>query len=122
MAKDEFVEEWEPDWAAAKASLAQWRREHARATMVEIEDAVDEQIDAMRARMLEGVAMESAAARFARRDARERPQCQACGCPLISRGEAERTLITTGEREVRLRRTYAHRIPIRDVGWSFPPR
>jgi hypothetical protein len=120
MANGELGEAWAPQWAAAKASIVDWRREHPRATMREIEDAVDEQMDAMRAQMLGDVAVESGAARFAGKNSRERPVCQACGCPLISNGAAERTLTTTGGREVHLRRSYAH-CPGCELE-LFPPR
>ena len=120
MASDELGEMWVPQWTAARASILEWRRDHPRATMREIEEAVDEQMDAMRAQMLGDVAVESASAKFAGKNIRARPVCQACGCPLISNGAAERTLTTTGGREVHLRRSYA-RCP--GCGLElFPPR
>ena len=108
MARDAFVDTWDPEWETTKGSVAQWRREHPRATLREIEEAVDWQVNALRARMLQDVAMASGAAQFAHAPARERPQCQGCGRPLVSRGAGERTLTTNGGQEVRLRRAYAH--------------
>lgn len=120
MARDAFVDDWDPHWAETKGSVAQWRREHPRATMREIEEAVDQQIDGLRARMLQDVAMESGAAQFAHASARDRPQCQGCGRPLVSRGARERTLTPTGGREVRLRRAYGQ---CQGCGLElFPPR
>ena len=65
MARDAFVDTWDPEWETTKGSVAQWRREHPRATLREIEEAVDWQVNALRARMLQDVAMASGAAQFA---------------------------------------------------------
>jgi len=100
--------------------MAQWRREHPRATLTEIEDAMDERLSALRAEMLRDMALASQAASFAGASEGERPTCPSCGQGLVSRGEAERTLLTTGGRDIRLRRSYAH---CSGCGLElFPPR
>ena len=111
---------WREDLGAASESMAQWRREHPRATLTEIEDALDERLDALRARMLEETVLASEAAAFAGANEAERPGCPACGEGLVSLGTAERRLLTDGGREVRLRRGYG-RCP--SCGTElFPPR
>jgi YgiT-type zinc finger domain-containing protein len=86
--------------------MGRWRQEHPRATLSEIEAALDERIGATRAQMLEEAVLASEAATFAGKGKRERPGCPACGQALVSRGEAERTLTTTGGRDIRIRRSY----------------
>ena len=111
---------WREDFEAASTAVAQWRREHPRATLTEIEDALDERLHAVRGRMLEEMVLVSGAAVFAGAEEGERPRCPGCGDCLVSLGVAERRLMTTGGREVRLRRAYG-RCP--SCGTElFPPR
>ena len=111
---------WAPGWAALTASVAQWRREHPQATLTEIEMALDERLVVMRTQMLEDPALASQAATFAGAARTARPKCSDCGQALVSRGEVERTLITSGGRDIRLRRSYAH---CPSCGLElFPPR
>jgi predicted RNA-binding Zn-ribbon protein involved in translation (DUF1610 family) len=105
---------------AAAEGMAQWRREHPRATLSEIEDALDERLAAVRSEMLVETVMTSPAAQFAGASPSERPTCPECGDRLVSRGQAERRLTTVHGQDVRLRRNYAH---CRSCGLElFPPR
>jgi hypothetical protein len=99
--------------------MAEWRVQHPRATLSEIEAALDERLASGRARMLQDVALASAAADLSAVDAGERPCCPECGHALEAHGQGERTLRTTYERPVTLRRSYA-RCPACGVG-LFPP-
>lgn len=103
--------ELEGRWAAGLsnvgAEIAQWRREHPRATLTEIEDALDGRLAVMRTQMLVDTVMTSPAASFARAPRTQRPKCPECGERLVSRGQAERTLTTTQGQHIRLRRSYA---------------
>jgi hypothetical protein len=100
--------------------MAEWRREHPRATLTEIEEALDGRLLDLRARVLEDVVAASAAASFAGMAKRDRPRCPLCDEPLTSRGEAERRLQTSGGREIRVRRSYGQ---CPRCGLSlFPPR
>ena len=102
------------------ASMARWRQEHPEATLTEIEDALDERLGRVRAQMLQDAALASAATTFAGAKPRERPKCPDCGSALMSRGQAERRLLSTGGQEIRLRRSYA---ACRSCGLElFPPR
>lgn len=99
--------------------MVEWRVQHPQATFSEIEAALDERLATVRARMLQDVALASAAADLSAQPAEERPRCAECGHPLEAHGQEERTLRTTDERPVTLRRSYA-RCPACGVG-LFPP-
>jgi YgiT-type zinc finger domain-containing protein len=84
--------------------LRDWRAAHPRATFAEIEAVVDERLNGMRARMLEDLALASAAAE----EAGGLPgPCPECGQPLQRRGTQTRTLTVQGDQPVHLRRPYA---------------
>ena len=102
------------------AAMARWRREHPRATLTEIEEAVDERLAAVRTRLLVETVMTSPAACFGGVPRAERPRCPECGERLLSRGQAERTLATTHGQDLRLRRSYGH-CPACGLE-LFPPR
>jgi hypothetical protein len=120
VASEQFQGSWSAEFGEVSEAMARWRREHPKATLSEIEDALDERLAGMRSQMLVDVVMESTAANFAGAPATERPRCPGCEGRLLSRGQAERTLVTTGGQEIRLRRGYAH---CPSCGLElFPPR
>ena len=81
--------------------------QHPRATLKEIEVALDERLGRLRARMLEDAALASAAAEWEGAGAGERPVCAQCGQVLEGRGvSGVRHLQTQGGREIVLRREY----------------
>jgi len=110
---------WSEDVASVWTGMADWRATHPKATFTEIEMALDERLNQVRARMLEDLALASTAADLATASAAERPRCERCGVVLHARGSSERTLLTHGGAAVRLRRTYAA-CPTCGDG-SFPP-
>jgi hypothetical protein len=83
----------------------EWRREHPKATLTEIERALDARWAKTRAVLLTDVAQASASADFAGKDA-ERPHCPACHVPVVARGKHERSLRTHGDRRIHLERDY----------------
>lgn len=97
------------DWVAlfseVDAGMREWRREHPRATLTEIEKALDERWAKTRARIITDVAHASAAADFGGAGA-ERPRCPDCDVPLQARGKHPRALRTHGEQAVHLERDY----------------
>jgi predicted RNA-binding Zn-ribbon protein involved in translation (DUF1610 family) len=104
------------DWEAEEARWAQrigavagrmrgWRAAHPRATFREIADAVDAELDPLRARLLADAATASPAARFTE-EAGERPACPTCGGAVIGRGRRRRRLTTRGDATVELERAY----------------
>ena len=120
MKSSELEAKWAPGLADLGAAMAQWRREHPRATLTEIEDALDERLAAVRAQMLVDTAVASQAASFAGVPPTERPRCPGCDARLVSQGPSERTLATTRGQELRLRRSYGY---CPGCGLAlFPPR
>src|SRR5947208_4786441 len=84
--------------------MAEWRGQHPRATLSEIEAALDERLARVRARMLQDTARARAATDLSAVPAVERPCCPDCGQVLEARGQEERTRRTTYERPVTWRR------------------
>lgn len=99
--------------------LTQWRKEHPQATWAEIEAAVDEQINQLRAQLLQNVVQMGETQDWRKLPEAERPKCATCGKLLWARGEQTRYLQTTGGEAVKLTRTYGA-CPTCGVGF-FPP-
>ena len=100
--------------------MKEWRLQHPRATFREIEAALDERWAKMRARMLQDLALSSAAAKVSEEEQAERPRCPKCDGPLEARGEQSRTLTTNYNQPVKLTRSYTY-CPACEAG-LFPPR
>src|SRR5438132_2514445 len=86
--------------------MTQWRKEHPRATWAEIEAAVDERINQLRAQLLQDMVQMGESEQWKQKPQAERPRCATCGKPLLARGEQTRYLQTTGGEAVKLTRTY----------------
>ncbi len=117
MQPEELQAHWEEEGADVFAAVAQWRAAHPKATLAEIEQAVDEQINRLRARMIEQTAQASAAASH---DASQVLVCERCGAPLQGRGRAKRSWQTHGGQQVEVERTSVS-CP-QCGGGFFPPR
>jgi uncharacterized protein (UPF0212 family) len=98
------------------SGMLEWRMHHPKATLSEIEDALDERLSKMRARMLEDLALASAAVNVSEAEAK----CAECGSKLESRGQKTRKLKTHHNRDITLRRGYG-KCPKCGAGF-FPPR
>lgn len=83
-----------------------WRREHPRATMTEIEAALDQEWYALRARLLEELAVASPTG-GTDGEKPARPRCPVCGKQAVLEGRRDRLLDTPGGHSIRLRRWYA---------------
>lgn len=103
-----------------RPALAAWRAAHPRATMWEIEGAVEEQLAGLRAELIEELAKGSPLRDLGKVPEGERPRCERCGATLRARGQRRRTLRGKGGRPVVLERSYAD-CPTCGVG-VFPPR
>jgi hypothetical protein len=99
--------------------MTQWRKEHPKATWAEIEAAVDERINQLRAQLIQDVVQMGETEEWSQRPEEERPKCATCGKPLLARGEQTRFLQTMGGEAVKLTRTYGT-CPACGVGF-FPP-
>ena len=103
MNPEELQKPWQEQAEEAMAAVAQWRVAHPKATLAEIEHAVDERLNRLRARLIEQSAQASAAAGS---EASQGLVCQECGQPLQARGKARRTWQTQGGQQVEVERTY----------------
>jgi len=113
------VQRWAGDAESVWTGMADWRAAHPKATFSEIEAALDERLDRLRARLLADLALASASADLSAASGEERPRCEQCGTVLQARGMSDRTLQTQGGAEVRLRRSYASCAQCGDG--TFPP-
>jgi hypothetical protein len=69
-------------------NMQQWRKEHPKATLKEIEIALDQQMGMLRARMLEKLATDSPSAQPS---SEEGAACSNCETPLQNRGKKKTT-------------------------------
>src|SRR5947209_4574514 len=86
--------------------MTQWRKEHPHATWAEIEAAVDERMNQLRAQLIQDVVQMGESEPWSEMPPEERPTCATCGKPLSARGEQTRFIQTTGGEAVKLTRTY----------------
>lgn len=98
--------------ADAQARLAQWRRDHPRATLREIEGEVDRHLASLRATLITQVAHQE-------QDG-TRPTCPGCGAAMHRVGTRERAVLTAQDAVVTLRGA-GYRCPACGAG-LFPPR
>ena len=117
--KAAYEQHWHEVAQEVLLEMNTWREEHPTATMQEIEEEVDTRIARMRARLVEGLAMSSAAAEGGSRASDQPACCPTCGGVLQARGKQVRKLTTTGEQTVRLERSYGY-CP-KCQGGFFPP-
>src|SRR5690348_6680582 len=107
--------QWEEGAQAVFLGLREWRALHPQATLREIEVELDRRWAALRGQMLADLALASAATAVA---APTPPVCPQCGGTLRDEGVRQRTLWTTGQAAVTLRRDYATCIA---CGYRFFP-
>lgn len=100
--------------------MREWRALHPKATLREMETELDGRLAHVRARMLEDMALASAAADWADTPTGLQPLCPDCGKPLQLRGSGTRTLQTHGGHALALERSYGV-CPACGAG-LFPPR
>ena len=86
--------------------MSEWRKEHPKATFREIEAAVDERVNQLRAQLIEDLVQLGETEEWSQKAEAERPQCAMCGQPLSARGKQTRFLQTNGGEAIKLRRTY----------------
>jgi len=117
---DELESRWQPLSHQVIHAMKEWRREHPRATLQEIETALDEQLARLRAQMLQDTALTSPSADLPTMSEAERPRCSQCGTLLTAQGSQTRTLVTEHDQTIQLARSYAT-CPQCGAG-LFPPR
>ena len=114
----EFGGRWSELGREVMKEIKQWRLSHPKASLNEIEQALDERLGRMRARMLEDLVQASDATRWDEQMT-ARPRCPQCDEELVGRGQHVRELETEHHQQLRLDRTYAS-CPRCNVG-LFPP-
>ncbi len=101
-----------PGWRALSDAVGRelitWREAHPKASLSQIEEAVFEAMQRLRARALQQVVMTSAVADVAAQSTGERPTCPTCGGRLEPRGRQVRTIRPARQRTpLELNRSYA---------------
>jgi hypothetical protein len=109
----------EPGGADLQARLRQWRREHPQATFDEIEDAVQQEIVALQAQLVEEVLAASPAAADGEPVPAAGPLCAGCGTPMQRSGQRTRTVLSRLGQPIPLERAY-YVCPACGAG-LFPP-
>ena len=116
----EFDGRWSDLGREVMEQIKQWSLSHPKASLDEIEQALDERLGRLRARMLEDLAEASDAVRLDELTVK-RPRCPQCDEELIGRGQELRELETHHGQQVRLERSYAS-CPRCGVGLPPPGR
>lgn len=103
----DFDVKWPAVAEEVMSGMKEWRIEHPRATLREIERALDERLAKMRVRMLADTALASVAAEMTNAEEREPVVCPECGEKLEARGKQARWLTSQHNQTLRLERSYA---------------
>ena len=114
---EEKLEQWRELSEEVLVGMQEWRVQHPKASMVEIEKEIDQRLARLRARMLQDTAMVSEARDW--QQAEEKPVCPECGEELQMNGKHKRQLQTHGQQAVVLERKYGV-CPKCGLGF-FPP-
>ena len=120
MAASEFDPKWESLFTEIQAEMRNWRREHPKATMREIELATEQCLARLSARMVTDIAAASDAAFFSDRPPEARPRCPKCRTPVQPYGRKDRHLRAHGGQRVPLSRE--HGVCPQCGEALFPPR
>lgn len=84
----DFAARWRECSEEIMAGIGEWHLHHPKATLREIEAAVDERLAELRARMLQDGALASQAADVSQTPVQDRPVCLHCGTPVEPPGAA----------------------------------
>ena len=95
---------WQEMGFEVAANMAEWRRQHPKARLREIETTMDQQLAKLRAKMLEEAALMSAVRDWDKTG--DAPCCPNCGEALEARTMAVRQLQTHGGEMIALERCY----------------
>ena len=86
------------------SGMAEWRQQHPKASLREIEAEVDKRLAVLRARMISDAAVRSSQAEW--EEGNREVVCPTCGAKLEGKGKKKRKLQTRGGQEVELEREY----------------
>ena len=119
MERRNFEQRWHHLSAEVMTGISDWRFQHPKATLRELETELDARLVRMRARMLEDLALASAASDWQAQAATPPPPCSTCGSPLHAGGLHTRTLQTHGGQSLTLERRYGV-CPVCETGFCPP--
>lgn len=94
MERQQFEQRWHHLSTEIMSGLSDWRLQHPKATLREMELELDTRLAHVRARMLEDLALASAASDWRASPAGEALVCPQCASLLQPRGTHPRTLQT----------------------------
>jgi hypothetical protein len=97
---------WQKVSEEVLSDVKQRRLAHPRASFRETGQAVEEQVNRLKARPLEDAALASQASDWREAPQEHRPRCPVCGMALQARGKRSRHLQTAGGHPIRLTRSY----------------
>jgi RNase P subunit RPR2 len=106
MSQEEMKEKWRAVSEEVLTGMAQWRKEHPKATFAEIEEEVEKRIARLRTSLLQEAAQESELSTWSQQPKEHRPVCPQCQTPLVARGKQRRKIKTEGGDAVQLERQY----------------
>lgn len=104
MKAGELQQGWKEMSEEVMQAVAEWRKQHPKASFREIEEEIDQQLSGLRAQLLSDTASRSVAAEWDQDGQGE--LCPKCGEKLERKGKKKRKLVTQGGREVELVREY----------------
>ena len=119
MSEKELLESWSTLSQEVIVGMGEWRSQHPRATLREIETQLDQRLARLRARMLQDTALQSGAVDWQAAAVQEQPVCPECGEQLKPSGWHPRELQSHGQQQLVLERQYGV-CPKCGVGF-FPP-
>lgn len=100
----EVAQRWQEMSSEIITGMAEWRQQHPKATLREIEAALDERLERLRAKMLEEAALLGQTREWEAKEGA--PTCPDCGEVLEGRTKGKRSLQTHGGQAIRLERQY----------------
>jgi uncharacterized protein YjhX (UPF0386 family) len=103
MKREQIQAGWSEQSEEIMEAVAQWRGEHPRASLREIEGEIDRRLSALRAKMISDTANASASAEWETADG---VVCPGCGAKLVKKGKKKRVLLTREGRKIELVRDY----------------
>jgi hypothetical protein len=120
MNTEEYVGRWSAMMLEVITGMAEWRQQHPKATLREIEMEMDLRWAYVRVGMAEDLALASTAADWEKAPIDQQPHCSSCGTVLKREGgKKKRHLKTQGGQEMVLERHYG--VCPTCASRSFPP-
>lgn len=104
MKEEEIEKNWRRESEEILSGMREWRAQHPKARLAEIEAEVDQRLAGMRARMIADLALASQSADW--EAGVESEICPQCGAKLEKKGKKKRKLATRGGQEIELEREY----------------